>query len=184
VNEDKPRTLSGTVDEAMFGVLNRRAQRKIKEYKAQEELNLVPYLDVMVNLIIFLLVTISVFLPLGMLSIFPLSVATPQTEQAIQQKQELTLTVFITHDGFIIAGRGGQLPPMPRKPDGEYDYDTLLAKAVEIKDAYPTENQVIISAERDIKYEVLVKAMDTLRNKGDRLLFYNVQLSAGLSVPK
>jgi biopolymer transport protein ExbD len=134
----------------------------------------------MVNLIIFLLVTISAFLPLGMLSIFPFSVSTQPVAQPQEDKPELTFSVFITGEGFTIAGFGGVMPPIAKKGDGTYDFEALSAKTVEVKNLFPNETQVILAAQRDIKYDVLIKTMDTLRNQGDRLLFPNVQLSPGM----
>lgn len=148
-----------------------------------EELNLVPYLDVMVNLIIFMLVAMSAFLPLGILSIFPPASGQGQeakNQQPDEGKPQLTLTVFITTNDYTIAGIGGVLPPITNRPDGDHDYAALTQKALEIKDMYPTEHQVIIAAEPNIRYEVLVKTMDAVRNKDDRILFDNVKLSPGL----
>jgi biopolymer transport protein TolR len=167
-------------DEAMADVMTRRAKRKVREQHALEELNLVPYLDVSVNLIIFLLVTISAFLPLGMLSIFPMPAGVRSNQDKPEEKQELTLSVFIRKDGFTVAAAGGVLPLIPKTPEGEYDQAKLAEMAVEIKDAYPNESRVVIVAEPDVKYDVLVATMDTLRNQGDRLLFHNVQLSPGI----
>lgn len=170
-----------SAEEQAAQVLMRRARRKIPEYHASEELNLVPYLDVNVNLIIFLLVAISTVLPLAMLSIFPLTVKS--SEAAAPQetpKNELTLTVFITHQGFTVAGRGGVLPPIPLAAEQKYDYDALQRVATEVKDAYPNETLVILAAEKDIEYDIVVKTMDTLRNKEQRILFPDVQLSPGI----
>jgi len=166
-------------------ILTRRAKRKIPEYHALEEINLVPYLDVMVNLIIFILVTISTVLPLGILSVYPPASGAGKTDTEEdkpkpEDKPHLNFTVFINRDGFTIAGTGAVLPPIPKKGTGEYDYPALAQKALEIKDTYPEENKVIIAAEPDIKYDILIKVMDTLRNKGDKLLFYNVLLSPGI----
>jgi biopolymer transport protein ExbD len=72
------------------------------------------------------------------------------------------------------------MPPIAKKGDGTYDFEALSAKTVEVKNLFPNETQVILAAQRDIKYDVLIKTMDTLRNQGDRLLFPNVQLSPGM----
>jgi biopolymer transport protein TolR len=163
-------------------VLMRRARRKIPEFHALEELNLVPYLDVMVNLIIFMLVTISAFLPLGILNIFPPASISGQSatmKNPEDIKKELNLSVIIAKDGFVIAGIGGAMPPIPMNAKNEYDYEMLSAKIMEIKDLYPDETKVVIAAEKDIKYDTLIKVMDTVREKGERILFYNVQLSPG-----
>ncbi len=39
---------------------------------------------------------------------------------------------------------------------------------------------VILAAEKDIEYDIVVKAMDALRTKGPRILFPDVQLSPGI----
>jgi len=171
------------VDREMIDLLVHRAKKRIPFYHTMDEINLVPYLDVMVNLIIFMLVTISAFLPLGILSIFPpASQAASPSAAPLQEtpKPERALTVFITTQGFTFAGVGGVLPPIARKPNGEYDFAALQQRAIELKRQYPDERQIIIAAEKEIRYEVLIKTMDTLRNNGDQLLFDIVKLSPGL----
>jgi len=181
MSPQEKRKVTDLAEKETVDILIRRSKRKIPEMHPLEELNLVPYLDVMVNLIIFMLVTISAFLPLGILSIFPPTSSSGKATDSEVVKEELTLSVFIMKDGFIIAGIGGAMPPIPVKPDGEYDYETLQQKAVEIKDVFPNETKVIIAAETNIKYDILIKVMDTLRNKGEKVLFTNVQLSPGLA---
>lgn len=163
-------------------VIMRRAQRKIPDYVLAEELNLVPYLDIITNLVIFLLVTMSVFLPLGMLSIFPLSVSSKSDSSTEEKKPEMNFTVFVTKEGFRLAGTGieGVTPPIPLLPTGEYDFRGLSDKAVEMKDAHPQETRVILCAENEVKYDTVIMVMDTLREKDDRVLFDDVQLSPGM----
>lgn len=179
----KKTTRKKEVDREMIDLLIHRAKKKVPYYHRMEEINLVPYLDVMVNLIIFMLVTISAFLPLGILSIFPpasQSSARDPTKPQETPKEQRTLTVFITHDGFTWAGTSGVLPPIVKKPNGDYDYETLQQRAIELKRQYQDERQIIIAAERDIRYEVLIKTMDFLRNYNDQILFDVVKLSPGL----
>ncbi len=166
-------------EEEAVAILTRRAQRIIRKQHRFEELNLVPYMDVMVNLIIFLLVTTSTFLPMGMLSIFPFVVSSKVVNQPEVPKVELNFTVFITKTGFTLGGAGGILEPIPKNTNGEYDYNALAQKAVEVKDIYPNQNMVILCADQDIQYDILVKTMDTLRETNNRLLFDDVQLSPG-----
>ncbi len=170
-------------DRESIDLLLRRAKKKIPFFETMEEINLVPYLDVMVNLIIFMLVTISAFLPLGILSIFPPAsgVSTPSDGSPTPTPPPTrNLTVFITGQGFTWAGSGGQLPPIAMKPGGEYDFQGLQAKAIELKKMYPDERQIIIAAEKEIRYEILIKTMDILRNNGNDILFDVVKLSPGL----
>lgn len=181
MTDDKAPDKKASAEEQAAQVLLRRARRKIPSYHANEELNLVPYLDVNVNLIIFLLVAISTVLPLAMMSIFPLTVKSSEASTPQETpKNELTLTVFVTHQGFTVAGRGGVMPPIAMTADQKYDYDALQRVAIEVKDAYPNETLVILAAEKDIEYDIVVKTMDALRNQGQRILFPDVQLSPGI----
>ena len=178
MNGNETSNASSRLDDAAM-VLTRRAQRKIPEHLAHEEINLVPYMDVMVNLIIFLLVTISYFLPVAMLSIFP-QPTSAKSVSSQEKKEELNFSVLVTKTGITLAAAGGVLPEIPKKADGQYDFDALAQKVIEVKDKFPNEAQVIVAADPGLKYEILIKVMDTLRNKGDRLLFPNVQLSPGM----
>lgn len=164
-------------------VLARRAKKPIPQFDSEEELQLVPYLDVMVNLVIFMLVSVAYIMPLGILNIFPPAIKDPNAAGAKHDekpKPALNLTVAITHKGFTFAGATGVMPNIPIKADGTYDYDNMQAQAVKIKDLFPDERLVIIVADPDIRYEVIVKTMDNLRTKGTRTLFDTVQLSAGI----
>jgi hypothetical protein len=116
---------------------------------------------------------------MGMLSIFPFAVSSKTADQPEEQISSLNFSVFITRTGFTLGGTGGILNPIPKKANGEYDFDALSKLAVEVKDTYPNENMVIISADQNIKYDILVKTMDTLREKDRRPLFDDVQLSPG-----
>lgn len=156
-------------------ILHLRSKKKIPDYQAEEELSLVPYLDIMMNLVIFMLVTISSFMPLGILSIYPPHQSKDNAAGA--QAPALLLTVAIGDSGFFIAGTGTILPVIPRKPDGDYDYAALTAKAIEIKKEFPKERTVNIVADQWTRYEILVKTMDALRTDGKQVLFDDVKLS-------
>jgi biopolymer transport protein ExbD len=49
------------------------------------------------------------------------------------------------------------------KPDGSYDYTALTESMVNVKKEFPSESKVIVGAEGDIAYEVLVSTMDAIR---------------------
>jgi biopolymer transport protein ExbD len=169
--------------------------RKIREHgeeMAEEggELNLVPYLDIVTNVIMFMLATTTFAAALG-----DINVSSPTTSNAVaaadpnppEPKNELNLTVSISDKGFTIAASGAVLyqgfsfdasgglqqpanmviPTIPKKPTGEYDYDLLNKKMLEIKKA-PTaagETKVIVNANPDIKYETVVQVLDACRGK-------------------
>jgi biopolymer transport protein ExbD len=182
MTENSQKQSSAISDKDAAAVLTRRAKRKIRKFEQAEELNLVPYMDVIMNLVVFLLVTISSFPPLGMLNIFPLVVSHSTEKKTTQEnkKQQLWFTVAITEKGFSLGGFGAVLEPILKKENGEYDFSSLSKKVIEIKDRFPDETLVILSAQEETPYETVVKTMDILRENENRQLFYNVQLSPGV----
>jgi biopolymer transport protein ExbD len=172
------------------------SRRKIKPKEEEEggELNIVPYLDILMNLIIFMLLSMTGLAAFGMLN-----VNAPNYGVGVggggEEKQQLMLTVAIAKTGFFIAATGGVLPGIAEgapsgpggnapptiglKADGTYDYDALTAKMSEVKASFPQESKVIIAAEADTQYEVLVATMDATRETKDRkLLFPDVTLAS------
>jgi biopolymer transport protein ExbD len=84
--------------------------------------------------------------------------------------------------GSYDPSKGGKMggPTIPKRGD-EYDYEALTKKISEVKDAFPDETKIIITAEQHIKYEVLIKTMDATREANGRMLFPDVVLSAGVT---
>jgi biopolymer transport protein ExbD len=172
------------------------SRRKIKPKEEEEsgELNIVPYLDILMNLIIFMLLSMAGLATFGMLNVNAPTYGGGGGGDT-NEKPPLTLTVAVAKTGFFIAATGGVLPgqaegavaaapgegapTIPRKADGSYDYDALTAKMMEIKATFPTESKVIIAAEADTDYESLVATMDATRETADRkLLFPDVTLAS------
>lgn len=146
------------------------------------ELNLVPLVDIMVNVLIFLVLNFSAMKFSIVPTTLPVSqeeaaMAEQQVEEKKEEKPKLNLTVSITRDGFTIAGSGGVLvqgsgPTIPKKPDGTYDFEKLNQMMVEIKKRFPWEQDVIIIPEMkltpnttavDIPYQVIMDTMDACR---------------------
>jgi biopolymer transport protein TolR len=171
------------------------SRRKIKPKEEEEsgELNIVPYLDILMNLIIFMLLSMAGLATFGMLNVNAPNYGGASGGGGENDKPALTLTVAVAKTGFFIAATGGVLPgvaegsgapgqgapTIPRKADGQYDYDALTARMMEIKATFPTESKVIIAAEADTDYDSLVSTMDATRETADRkLLFPDVTLAS------
>lgn len=170
-------------------------RRRVHVEEHMGELNIVPYLDVVVNLVMFMLLSMTGLISLGVLNVTAPQIAV-QTAGATESAPKLLLNVSIGKAGFYIAGAGGVLgadaaegetnrPPTIPLKDGKYDYGTLTAQLVKIKEKYPSETQVIIAADREVLYDVLVQTMDACREqvvkKDDgtnehKPLFYDVSL--------
>jgi biopolymer transport protein ExbD len=153
------------------------------------ELNIIPFLDVVVNLIMFLLATSE-----AVLAIVQIEAQLPQLGGGSGGKPKepgLNLNVTLTDGGIIVTGSGGKLAPgceevssgrvmtVPKK-GADYDWAALTECAVKIKAGYPNEKDVIVGADPTIHYEYIVAAMDALRSKDAKELFPKVLLSAGV----
>jgi biopolymer transport protein TolR len=166
-----------------------RRKLKVREEEEVGELNIVPYLDILMNLILFMLLSITGLASFGILNVSAPNYGGPtagvQPENPDQPK--LTLSVLISKKGLFInsenaiLGAGGSEPTIPVKADGSYDYEALNAKMLEIKQAFPSETKVIIAADADVQYEALIATMDACREspgKEHHLLFPDVTLGA------
>ncbi len=178
-----------------------RKLREMGEEMAEEsgELNLIPYLDIVTNIIMFLLATITFSAVMGNINVnTPTTATITPGPQEDKPKQELNLTVSVSERGFTIAASGGVLyegwtwgpaglvqttnnvPTIPLK-DGDYDFARLTQQMRIIKDKYPDESRVIINANPQITYDKVVATMDAIRNDGPKVLFSEVLLSAGVN---
>jgi biopolymer transport protein ExbD len=173
-------------------------KRRVHPHEKTGELNIVPYLDIMVNLTMFMLVSMTSVVQFGILNVAAPNYGPAVAQQAAndpKKKPDLLLSVAISTKGFIIAGAGsvmGQtvdpkapppdpktLPPtIPLLPDGKYDFTLLTRKLVDVKTAFPDESKVILLADQTVPYDILIQTMDAIREDGPKRLFYDVVLGA------
>ncbi|HEX6838345.1 MAG TPA: biopolymer transporter ExbD [Polyangia bacterium] len=168
--------------------------RKIRE-QAEElaeeggELNLVPYLDIVTNVIMFLLATITFAAALGDINVSSPTTASQaqlQNQPPPEPKNELNLTVSVSDKGFTIAASGAvlysgfsidaagnlqqpagaTLPTIPKKGN-DFDYDGLSRAMAQIKSSPTAKNEtkVIVNANPEIVYDVIVQVLDACRGK-------------------
>jgi biopolymer transport protein TolR len=172
-------------------------RRRVREEEHTGELNVVPYLDVVVNLVMFMLLSMTGLITLGVLNVSAPKIGGEATAAAAESQPKLLLTVAIGRQGFYVAGAGGVLgadapkadaarPPTIPLRDGKYDYATLSEQMKKIKDKFPNETAVILSADADVSYDVLIQTMDACRETSVRTadgqserkpLFFDVSLS-------
>ncbi len=173
-------------------------RRRVREEEHTGELNIVPYLDVVVNLVMFMLLSMTGLITLGVLNVSAPKIGGEAAgANAADIQPKLLLTVAIGRQGFYVAGAGGVLGPDAPAPDaarpptiplrdGKYDYATLSEQMKRIKDKFPNETAVILSADPDVLYDVLIQTMDACREASVRTadgkserkpLFFDVSLS-------
>ena len=140
------------------------------------ELNIVPFLDIITNVLMFVLATVSVTFT-ATIDTFPPKAGggaiRPDTKQA------LGLTIIIVREGFSVKARGGNVAPGCKdagsgiavaKTGTEYDYDGLNKCVAGLKrssDQFAEETSVTISANPDIPYQAVIGAMDAVRKAND-----------------
>jgi biopolymer transport protein ExbD len=110
-----------------------------------------------------------------------------------QQDEKLNLTVMITDQGFhfkvnprfrlpwmsMATETASAGPDIPKKDD-DWDYEELNKRLREIKENHREETQLILGAEDNIFYEVLIKVMDYSRGTEEERLFPDVTLTRGV----
>jgi biopolymer transport protein TolR len=168
----------------------RAAMRRLKAHhddleEETGEINLVPYMDIVTNIIIFLLASVVNQVALGNVnvSVPTLSTAGSAAAEDTPPKPPLNLTVTVGATGFTIAASGGVLPLIPKLGNGQYDYKQLTKKLVEIKSApdNATETKVNFNADANTSYDIVVATLDAMRqDENGKALFPDVAFSAGI----
>ena len=192
-------TGTGTMSHEDFTYVRKKRGRLSEEVGGADEeageLNIVPYLDILVNLIMFLLVAQATLAHLGMIDVTAPtynSAGAGATPDPGKEQKKLRLTVGIGKDGFYIAARGGVLPgeeettgeltkdnvaklaPTIPNKNGQYDFPTLVRKLRGVKTAFPDTTAVFVAAEPATPYAVIVKTLDATREDAKGLLVPNV----------
>jgi biopolymer transport protein ExbD len=136
-------------------IRSRRGGRHIET----AELNITAFMNLMVILVPFLLIT-AVF---SRLAILELNLPGSSTEPADPQELTFQLEVTVRESRIEVGDRNlGALGIYPNAEDG-YDYDALSKKLSEIKESYPDKTDASILLESDIPYDTLVQVMDRVR---------------------
>ena len=124
------------------------------------ELNITAFMNLMVILVPFLLIT-AVF---SRLAVLELNLPGSSTEPADPQEQTFQLEVIVRKDKIEVGDRNqGLLGVYPNREEQGYDYEALSEKLSQLKKRYPTKTDASILLEQDIEYDTLVQVMDRVR---------------------
>ena len=139
------------------------------------EINIVPFLDIIMNVLMFVLATIAVTF------MTTLDVASPKAGRGggrDAQQNTLSLTVIVVPGGYSIKAKGGNVGPgctdmgaglaVPKKFDGTYDHDKLTACASMLKHSnedFADETSVSITGNPEITYATIIDTIDALRHE-------------------
>jgi biopolymer transport protein TolR len=165
----------------------RRMRDHVEEIEEEAgELNLVPYMDIVTNIIIFLLASVVNQVALGNINVSVPTIASggsASEDQPPPEKPPLNLTVSVGASGFTVAASGGVLPIIPKLPNGQYDYKALTTKLKEIKSNpdNATETKANFNADANIPYDIVVATLDAMRqDDAGKILFPDVAFAAGI----
>jgi biopolymer transport protein ExbD len=145
------------------------------------ELNIIPFLDIIVNILIFVLATVAVTFTSSIETNPPASRSSGVRSD--MPSEALNLTVIIVNDGFSLKAAGGNVatgcqgvgPGLSiEKKNGQYDYAALTACAEKLKKAsekFADERQFYVSANPGTEYQILINVIDAMRanEKGEPL---------------
>ncbi|MCC5886289.1 MAG: biopolymer transporter ExbD [Gammaproteobacteria bacterium] len=136
-----------------------RRRRSKARRQEQHELDITAFLNLMVILVPFLLIT-AVF---SRLAIIELSVPTSADGGDVMEEM-LQLEVIVRVDVIEIGGRdGGLLTVLPRDEADGYDFAGLNTYLQRIKAEDPGRTAATVLLEPDVHYDVLVQVMDAVR---------------------
>ena len=164
----------------------RRMRDHVEELEEEAgELNLVPFMDIVTNIIIFLLASVVNQVSLANInaSLPSLSAGGGGSSADQPDKPPLNLTVSVGATGFTVAASGGVLPIVPKLPNGQYDYKTLTTKLKEIKSAPDNadETKATFNADANVPYDIVVATLDAMRATDEgKVLFPDINFAAGI----
>ena len=123
------------------------------------EINMVPFIDVMLVLLIIFMVTAPMITP-SVIDLPSVGKAAKQPDQVIQ----------------IVVQKDGSIEMVNDAKTSKINFDNL-ANTVQLAQTGQTNSAVVISADRNVKYEMVVKVMDTLQRAGIQRVGLSVQLA-------
>ena len=175
-------------DEPKLSASQRSKVRRLSEPKEMSaddeagELNIVPFLDMVINILMFVLATVAVTFTATIESTPPRAGGGIRAQRTTES---LNLTLIITNDGVSLKAAGGSIAPgcegvgsgitFPSKgksPEGEplFDSDAITACAKKLKDSssdFKDETQIRITASNNISYRKVIECIDAVRKGKD-----------------
>jgi len=149
--------------------------------KEPPELNITTFLNLMVVLVPFLLIT-AVF---SRITILELNLPTGAGDPSKVDKPKMTVEVIVREKGLEIGNGKSILVRFP-KVDDEYDVRTMSEYLLKIKAKYLDKKDATVLMEPDIEYQNLVMIMDAVRIaevvQGDNPETQEIELFPNISI--
>ena len=136
----------------------RRHHYKRRTKGPSHEIDVTTFLNLMVVLVPFLLIT-AVFSRLTIVELnLPSSAGGPSNNE-----NSFRIEVVVRETGMEITNGTATIASIPKKDD-EYDFQTLSDFMIELKREYPDHDAASVLMEAQIPYDYLIQVMDTVRS--------------------
>jgi biopolymer transport protein ExbD len=138
-------------------VSHRRTRRQ--RHKEVQELNITAFMNLMVVLTPFLLIT-AVF---SRLAILELNLPASQSQVVPDETPQFQLEITVRESGIEVGDRNAGTLNRIEKAGDDYRLDELSAYLGRIKQQFPDKADATVLLEPDISYQLLVAVMDRVR---------------------
>jgi len=135
----------------------RRSHRN--RHEEQTELNITAFMNLMVILVPFLLIT-AVF---SRLAILELNLPSSEAALAEEKEPEFQLEITVRETGIEVGDRNAGVLNRIENTNEGYDLGELSGYLQRVKQQFPDKANATVLLEQEIPYEVLVQVMDTVR---------------------
>jgi Biopolymer transport protein len=132
-----------------------------KHLQEAVELNITAFMNLMVILVPFLLIT-AVF---SRMTVLELNLPTlDEAQENAQEELKLALQLVIRESSFDIQDANlGLIRRIERNPSGE-DWKTFSQVLIEIKSRFPEEQSITLLLEPGVSYKTMIEVMDHVRS--------------------
>jgi biopolymer transport protein ExbD len=137
---------------------HRRARRHERRREA-EELNITAFMNLMVVLTPFLLIT-AVF---SRLAVLELNLPAAQSQPSAVEDPKFQLEITVRETSIEVGDRNAGLLNRIEKSGDDYDFAALSQYLARIKQQFPDKTDATLLLEPDISYQTLVAVMDRIR---------------------
>lgn len=143
------------------------------------EINLVPYLDIMVNLIMFMLTVTAYIVDFREAPVLAPAYGDGGSGSSEAQKPFVNVSVT-TQNSFAVLLSSGEAPQELRAENGAYPYATLTQHLREIRAGFDVSENLVLTADPSVPYSVVIATMDAVREDAKGPLFPGVTLSVAV----
>ena len=138
--------------------MRRRIRRRQSE---TPELDITAFLNLMVILVPFLLIT-AVFSRITIVDLY----LPPESQAESSNREKFRLEIIIRKNQIGIYEASSGLSKVLRAKEGVFNFEQLSEHLTTLKSRFPKQRVAAILAEPDVSYDVLVQVMDHVRMRG------------------